>query len=195
MDRLAWCRRAAAVAAVCLLAAASLSCGARTGPDTLEQAHALFDRMQFAEALPLAKAYLAGHPDDASAHWLLGACYRNSAPSWLTVAEGEFATALALFEASGRRGGLRRFGSDEAFVMQVHRGRALVGMQWMLEAMDRGMQPLYVGRLAEEALRHVERALEYAPDDPELAGMRETLRDLLDRRDRPPVYEPGGLLV
>ena len=162
-------------------------CTTSTPPTAeLEKAEQLFVAMHYEEAVPLVKDYLLHVPDDPSAHWLLGACYRNTRPSWLTVAEGEFHTALELFAASGKRGALSRFHDDTSFQLAIHRGRALTGMQWMLVAMDKGMRPRYIHELAEQALTHVERARAIAPGDEDFKQMEATLRaSLLEHQPGP----------
>lgn len=161
-----------------LLAAGMACTPAASRHAQLEDAYAHFAGMRYDQALPLVKDYLVHVPHDPSAHWLLGACYRNLTPPWLTVAEGEFRTAQELFEATGWRGALARFTDDSSLEFELHRGRALAGMQWILEAMDRGLRARYIHDLAEQALGHVERARALAPGDEELAEMEATLREI-----------------
>jgi hypothetical protein len=166
-----------ALALLMLSGAACAPRALRTEP--LEKAHAHFSEAQYALALPLVKEYLVHDPHDASAHWLLGACYRNLVPPSLTVAEGEFRLAFEIFETTGHRGALARFEDDTHFEMELHRERALTGMQWILEAMDRGVRARYIHDLAEQALGHVKRARVFDPDNEDLADMESTLRELV----------------
>lgn len=155
----------------------------------LEQADAIFSANRPAAALPLVREYLCRHPDDASAHYLLGACYRAVNPPELTLADGELETALACFQRTGRRGALKRFDSDRDFELFAHRGRALVGFAWLREAMDRGVRSEYLVKLARECLEHVEAGLRLDPEHVELKEMKETLEGILE--GRPPESRPA----
>ncbi|MFP4500852.1 MAG: hypothetical protein ACLFTT_07630 [Candidatus Hydrogenedentota bacterium] len=191
---------AAGIVAVALAAGvAVLTAGYAAGcapapPDhaVLAKAYDNFDAMRYEAAVTGVKSYLLHHPRDAGAHWLLGACYRNMTPPWLTLAEGEFGVALALLEQTGRPGGLDRFADTQSLTFEIHRGRALAGMQWILAAMDRGMKPHHIRRLARQTLDHVQEALAMRPDHEELEEMRVTLRGLLDETEteEPAAAEP-----
>ncbi len=177
---------AGAAAAVLVVSA----CGHdRESAALLEQADAILSANRPAEALPLAKEYLLRHPDDASAHYLLGACYRAVSPPQLTLADGELETALACFERTGRRGALKRFDNDRDFQLFAHRGRALVAFAWLHRAMDRGVRREYLVKLAGQCLAHVDAGLRLDPKHAELQEMKETLEVLLKKR--PPESRPA----
>jgi len=162
----------------------------------LEQADAFFSEGRADEALLLAKQYLCDYPEDASAHYLLGACYRAVTPPWLTLAEGELGTALACFRRTGRRGALSRFDSDHDFELAVHRGRALIGIAWLREAMDRGLRGQYLAKLAGQCLEHVREGLRLAPGHPELREMQVMLETFVEERPPPRPALPGeGIVV
>lgn len=169
------------------VALATLSACGRDTVDAslLERADALLLQARPMEALPLAKAYVAAFPEDASGHLLLGACYRISTPDWLMLADGEFETAAALFKRTGRRGALSRFTDDKAFRIALYRFRALVDMRWTLDAINRNVKEEYVHKLARRCAEHVEEGLSLNPEDAELLQMRSALGAYLDTGARP----------
>ena len=159
------------------------------GPELLVRADALVLDHKPDDALPLLKQYLQANPCDAGAHYLLGYCYRTVQPAWLTIADGEFETALYLVKRTGECGRLNRFQSADALELEIHRCRALTGMQWLLEAMDRRVRREYVERLAEQTMKHVQEGLHIDPNHPELREMEHTLRFYIEGAT-PPVPEP-----
>lgn len=175
-----------------ILLGAGLSPSCARSPDAaglIERAdHALLDR-RIDEAIDLAKEYLRTNPDDASAHYLLGYCYRTLQPAWLTLADGEFETALEILKRTGHRGAISRFRSDDDLEFELHRSRALTGMQWILQAMDHRVRGAFIRKLAEQTMAHVEEGLRLDPENAQLLEMQNTL-NLYIERGGPPEPQP-----
>lgn len=155
----------------------------------IEQAdRALLDR-KLDEAIRLAKEYLRTHPDDASAHYVLGYSYRTSQPAWLTLADGEFETALGILKRTGRRGAISRFHSDTDLEFELHRSRALTGLQWILQAMDHRVRGEFIRKLAHQTMEHVQEGLRLDPENAQLLEMQNTL-NLYIEQGGPPAPPP-----
>lgn len=157
------------------------SCVGRPNPsDLIERADRMLLDGNPGETIKLAKAYLRLHPDDASAHYLLGYGYRTVQPAWLTLADGEFEVALELLKRTGRCGAIKRFHSANDLEFELHRSRALTGMQWILQAMDRRVRGEYIRKLVEQTMEHVNSGLRVDPENSQLLDMQRTLNSYME---------------
>ena len=112
------------VAVALLLAACALPIGGcvdAAPPGVLHRAEDLGAERDWGAAKQLVKTYLIDHPEDASAHMLLGESYLHGNPPFLTLAQGEFRTAVSLYARMKERGQGKRFESDSVFLTINHK--------------------------------------------------------------------------
>jgi tetratricopeptide (TPR) repeat protein len=174
-----------------LLAAAIAGCRGGERHDLIAQAHALGAQWRWEEAQPLVKAYLIQHPEDPSGHFLLGRTYLHQQPPYLTMAEGEFETALALFRKRGDCGGLAEALPGAEFESAVHREIARAQLRWAYEAMRVGIPFSRIRPRLEKALDNVQQGRALTPDSEPLAEMEQLLRAYLEHPDSPPSPPPA----
>lgn len=167
------------VAVAVLLPAMLLAAGCAEKEDS----EALFARMislgeqdRWPEVRPVMKAYLQRHPNDASAHLLLGQCYQWPPTLYLTVAEGEFRTALNLYHRNSDMGGLEDILTPSEFESIIHQETARVQMKWSLyfKQIDQLPNAAAVEPLR-RALIHVRKGLELEPGSRTLQEMERSL--------------------
>ncbi len=162
-----------------LVLLACLALGACRGADDralMAQACALGEEYRWEEAEPLLKRYLLAHPDDASAHFLLGRCYMHRLDPWLANADGEYRTARQLLRRTGTPGYLEEKQPPAQFEATVYREMARVHMRRSREAFTLGVPEAVVQPELGRALEDVERGLALDPDSESLKEMQEALK-------------------
>lgn len=165
-------------AAALLLLAAALAAGCHRPVEAalLHQAEELYAERAFDQAIPLVRRYLLDHPADPGAHLLLGMCYLHRNPPALTVALGEFETALHYFGEHGGRGALKEPAEDSRFKGLIHQELALAYLRALYHALEAPAPVPALRRLHEQALANAVRARELH-DTGFLRELEETLRD------------------
>jgi hypothetical protein len=141
-----------------------------------------WDDMEMAawvDLLPHIKTYTLQHPNDPSAHFMLGRCFRHLPRFQLTIAEGEFSTALHLFQSRGTPGGLTSIFTADEFEAAIHRELALINLRWAREAMVSGIPPRLYQPSLQKAMEHVEEGLQLNPKSQKLVDLAEMLKAIL----------------
>lgn len=164
------------VAVVLLLA----GCGAPP-PDAAAlgaRIHAMGERDQWAEALPLAKELALAYPGHAGAHYLLGKAYLHRPEPFLGQALGELRTALRITKRTGETQAPWAAGDDN-FLLGVYRGLALVHFRWIREAMGVNAPSGLIRARLLQAKTEVESGLQIDPTDSFLLEMRATIDEYL----------------
>ncbi len=193
-------RTGTVLAVTAVLAAALAGCRREAGPEVLQQAwkHAVERRV--GEALPLAKDYLAGHPEDAAAHYVLGKCYLHRPDVNTTLAKGEFETALHYFGKTKNLGILAPEMTAELFQSALHRDIALALMRAIYEGGSRGLPGPVMYPVLDQALKHVHEGLRFDPSSGFLQEMSRSLEELRKGRPSPappprPAEKPGEITI
>ncbi len=171
-----------------MLAAALAGCRRDPGPEALRTAWTQIRARAFDEARPLIRAYLAWHPDDASAHYALGQCYLHQKDVNTTLAKGEFETAHHFFRKNGDLGVLPPEMTPEQFQSALHRDIALALMRALYEGDGRGIPGALMLSVLDDALGHAREGLRFDPSSEFLQEMERSLEAL--KRGEP---SPGPL--
>lgn len=170
-------------------------CGADPPKPNLAEAEILVLDQKWVEAREMLKQYLVNHPDDAGAHFYLGRCYMLGEPLWPVVAEGEFQTALQLFNRNGKVSPLERY-SSQVFEWFCYKEMATTLLLQIDHLVEGGVMPFQFAPLIEQARYYYERAVELQDDPEGLAEMDAILRGLeIESRKRPyrrPVPDPNA---
>jgi tetratricopeptide (TPR) repeat protein len=139
------------------LLAAITSCSPARGEDALRKAEAYVSERDWERALATVKEFLLTNPHNAGAHLLLGQCYLHMPEPALDVAEGEFKTALFLYEQTGSIGGIN-VPSQEQFQAIVHTEMAITYLRALYEVIDKPVTGRTLEWLATRSLDHTRRA-------------------------------------
>ncbi len=177
-----------------LLAALGASCANAPDPDLFAEGEKLYLEGEYDRTIVSFKAHLLKHPENAGSHWYLGTCYLfSSQQRWLGIAQGEFETALALFERQGKANPIPRFNA-EYFEMMCHINQAKVYLLLMDSLAQNprlfpGMDARVVipGLLA-KCKEHAELAEKVAPGNPDV----EELKRILTPPPPKPVAAPSA---
>jgi tetratricopeptide (TPR) repeat protein len=160
---------------------------------SLEDAERVYLAGRYDEAVPLLKEYLLRHPDDAGAHFYLGSSYLLQDDPWLTLAEGEIETALALFERSGKVSPIPRF-SDTYFELRCYLELAKVYFKLILFLGDNRGSPQWIAMITERCDEILASARQVDPDAPEVKQLEELIggvrRSIRRRPERPRLTIP-----
>ena len=181
--RACWTATVMVVAAA--LAAALTGCRRDPGPETLRQAWSYSVAQRADDGIPLVKAYLAAHPDDAAAHYVLGSCCLHRSDVNTTMAKGEFETALFYFGKNGRLGIFAPDMTAEQFQSAAHRDIALALMRALYEGGGQGLPGRLMYPVLDLALQHVHEGLRFDPTSSFLQEMGRSLEDLRSGRPSP----------
>jgi len=134
---------------------------------------------RWADAMPLAKQLVLAYPDAPGGHYLLGKAYLHRPDPQLLHAEGEFETALALFERTQSLDAVLESNAD-AFALALYRDLALVDFRWIREAMGFNLPPTLIRDKLLEAKANVEKGLKINPQEAFLLEMQTTVHDYLE---------------
>jgi hypothetical protein len=138
-------------------------------------------------ALAISKAYVLTHPQDPVGHFLLGQCYLYGKRVQLTLASGEFETALNIHERTGALGAWEGTLAPEDFAFRVCKVRAVVELRVVREAINFQLPLAFIRRHLLAGMEQVKMGLQLKPDDANLKEMESAMRTLLDElRDGPP---------
>ena len=160
------------------------ACGAQA-PSYLAEAETLVLDQQWTEARELLKRHLVNHPEDAGAHFYLGRCYMLGEPLWPVVAEGEFQTALQLFNRNGKESPIERY-PPEVFEWFCYKEMATTLLLQIDRLVEAGVTPRQFRPLIEQTRYYYERAVELQKDPDGLAEMDAILRGLEMESLKPP---------
>jgi len=148
-------------------------------PALLREAAALGEKQKWDEARPLIKAHLLRHPDDAVAHFYYGMSFLHLADPQLTIAEGEFLTALALLAPetapTEAAAGMEYF----TFKGVLHQKTALVYMRAFREALRMNVPYEFSRDLLMKAAAQVDLGLKSDPKSHALKEYRDYLQETL----------------
>lgn len=172
-----WAGAGLYAAALVLLA----GCGPTIAP-VGEMANAVMElgkQNRWADAMPLAKQLVLAYPDAPGGHYLLGKAYLHRPDPQLNQAEGEFKTALALFERSNSLDAVLEPSAD-AFALALYRDLALVDFRWIREAMGFNLPAGLIRDKLIEARGHVEKGLKINPAEAFLLEMQTTVQEYLE---------------
>ena len=167
------------------------ACSADPPPSLLAEAEILVLDQKWAEARELLKRHLVNYPDDAGAHFYLGRCYMLDEPLWPVVAEGEFQTALRLFNRNGKQSPIERYPA-QVFEWFCYKEMATTLLLQIDRLVEGGVTPRQVGALIEQARYYYERAVELQDDPEGLAEMDAILRGLEMESRKPPFQRPAA---
>lgn len=186
-------RTGMALAITGLLAAALTGCRREAGPEDLRQAWKLAAARQFDEALPLVKAYLGWHPENAAAHYVLGKCFLHQKEVNTTLAKGEFETAQLYFKKNPDLGVLAPEMTAALFQSALHRDIALALMRALYEGNGHGIPENMMFPVLDQALQHTREGLRFDPSSKFLQDMERSLDALRQGRPSPtPLPDPDG---
>lgn len=193
-----WKAVARKVAACVILCSAAFlpGCHPDAGDDEmLSQAWGHSEAKEFAAAFPLVRDYIARHPRNPAAHYLLGKCFVNRTPPELTRAKGEFDTARFLCESGDFSGVPGIDVPQEAFLAANHYETALTLLLTAIEANKAGITLRASLGILRTALDHTNRGLQMNPASSPLAELRSTLEDAIRQaagNGTPYPYAPGA---
>jgi hypothetical protein len=181
---------AAGLAALCVLAA---GCGGESEPHPAVLIRALEHGLkhEWDAAQPLIREYLLGHPEDAGAHWLWGCAHLHRKQPWMSIADGEFETALALLRKSGDPGAIRHVVSAGRFEGMIYEKKALIHMRLAHEILAHTMPEHMVRPHLQKALVLVRKGRNADPASRKLREMEETLEKSLPEKYQPETGTPG----
>lgn len=157
------------------------SCGAPP-PDanTLSsEIYALGEQSRWADTMPMAKALVLAYPEAAGAHYLLGKAYLHRAEPHLVQATGEFKTALAIQQRTGRQDAAPWAKTKGEFLLAVHRDLALVHFRWIHTAMSANLPADMIRAKLLAAKEQVDAGIRQDPNDSFLNEMRTTIEEYL----------------
>ncbi len=125
----------------------------------LDQGEFLCLERRWEEARPILRQFLLSHPDHAGAHFYLGRAYLLAEDFRPAIAEGEFQTALNLFQRQGRRLPIERFESADYFEFMCHLDSAKVCYLEFSTRISIGAPPEALQPIAQRARIHMDGAL------------------------------------
>lgn len=172
---------AALVAFLLASAAVFPGCGAPP-PDADALAGAIYamgGQSKWAETMPMAKALALAYPGAAGAHYLLGKAYLHRAEPHLVQATGEFRTALAIQQRTGRQDAAPWAKTQGEFLLALHRDLALVHFRWIHTAMQSNLPAEAIRAKLLAAKEQVDAGLKQDPNDSFLNEMRVTIDEYL----------------
>ncbi len=188
------------LAVAALLAVVQTGCRREVGPEVLRQAWKNTSARRVDDALPLVKAYLSEHPEDAAAHYVLGQCYLHRPDVNTTLAKGEFETALHYFEKNRDLGIFAPEMTAALFQSALQRDMALALMRALYEGDGLGVPGPVMYPVLDQALQHVREGLRFDPTSGFLRDMEHSLEELRQGRPSPsplplPALKPGEITI
>jgi hypothetical protein len=167
-----WLAAVALVWAGCARAPSPAELGAQ-----FDEAERLCLDGKFDEANVVLKRYLMHRPEDAGAHYYLGRTFMLSKDFRPMLAEGEFQTALRLFQRQGRESPIERF--DPAyFEMMCNIDSAKVLYLQCVTVASLGATPNTFEPILGRALGYIDRAQSIMPGAAEVEQVGGPIREL-----------------
>lgn len=156
----------------CLYTVALTSC-TRSEVDyaaLLTQAETHISKLEWDQAIPLLKQYLATCPQDGRAHFQLGRCYLNGTKLTPYAAEGEFRIALDAYERNGKKS-LFKENTDAFFPIRCHLEIAKVYMKLVVNGMGDGLPSPLLVELLDKLKRCASDASALDPNNPDVVTL------------------------
>lgn len=167
---------------IALTGIASFLASCAPPPDDIEPLAAITeagDHQNWEVTRSIVQAHLLRHPDDILGHYYFGLSYLHTQSPQLTIAEGEFLTALRLLDQSEASSILFAGMDRDQLKGQIHRKAALVYMRGFREGTRLGLPESYTVDLLEKAYEQVENGLQANPESSHLKEYEEFLRETL----------------
>jgi len=170
------------------MAVSLCACKREPPPKLSSQDETLVLDQKWEQAIPLLKKHLLASPEDAAAHYYLGACYLNLSDPVLAAAEGEFEVALTLFRRNGMESRIERV-TPKDFELRCYLGLANVYIRSLGVAMGLNANMSIVNQMVRNLGAAVSNAESIAPDDPRVKRLQVLLDNLIHRPGLPPPPE------
>jgi hypothetical protein len=141
-------------------------------PGALALAYAAAESGDWDAARAAAKQYLLRDPRSIAGHFLLAQTYHYQEPMQFTLAQGEYATALRLFQRDEPLGFLESRLNGDAFPARAYQQLATLHLRWAESGAAYGAPARFAILHLRQARDYVSQAMSYQP-----AGVA-TLREL-----------------